>query len=546
MQLIGIFCGLIVGAIAGYLWSKKRHFSGEKDPSAIALLPEKTAPVAANQLHSRVTQKEILYRRIFEENPVVQLITDPETGMILDANVAALEFYGDGLEALKQLKLEELHSLGDRKGAIASEEAREDVPLSSPWVGGSKPTVDIETKLIDVEGDVVNLSLVHPITPKQQIEAIQQSAERYRCLAAATCEGILLHDGGVIIDVNRVLAQMLGYEKEELIGTPGVALVTPEYREIVSENIQNQSDRPYLVVALRKDGSTFPAELHPKMIDYQNRLVRVVTVRDITERNQVEEELRQARDQLRAVLDSVPGNIAWIDSNLTYLGINRYLARSFNIQPETFIGKTIGFLEPETEIRDFVEEFFQSSQSETSVEMEWEVDGLPWHYLVVAQKYLGGKAAVFAGFDLTGRKQAERELRFSEASIRALYEVSADPTLNFDQRLQRLLELGCEWFELEMGWLGQLVGDRLEVIAAHPPNCTLGTRAVFTGDRPSSHALEIAPVLCGMQSAVGTGAESDPPASTDPTPAYFGTSVTVAGQVYGPLSFSSPHPRRRP
>ncbi|MCT7986642.1 PAS domain S-box protein [Laspinema sp. A4] len=542
MQLIGIFCGLIVGAIAGYLWSKKMHCVGEKDSSPIASLPEKTAPVAADQLHSRVTGKEILYCRIFQENSAVQLITDPETGMILDANIAASQFYGYEIEALKQLKLEELHSLGDLPGAIAEEAVAE----GSPWVGGSKQTVEIETNPIDIEGDVVNLCLVQDIPSKQQMEEIQQSAERYRCLAAATCEGILLHDRGVIIDVNRVLAQMLRYEKEELIGTPGVVLVTPEYREIVAENIQNQSDRPYLVVALRKDGSTFPAELHPKMIDYQNRLVRVVTVRDITERNQVEEELRQARDQLRAVLDSVPGSIAWIDSNLTYLGINRYLARSFNIQPETFIGKTIGFLEPETEIRDFVEEFFQSSQSETSVEMEWEVDGLPWHYLVVAQKYLGGKAAVFAGFDLTGRKQAERELRFSEASIRALYEVSADPTLNFDQRLQRLLELGCEWFELEMGCLGQWVGDRLEVIAAHPPICTLVPRAIFTGDRPGSEALDLTPVFRGIQSAISTGGESDRPSSTDPTPAYFGTSVTVAGQVYGPLSFSSPHPRRRP
>ncbi len=546
MQWIGIFCGLILGAIAGYLGSKRMHWGGERDLEAIASLPDETMPVAPEQLYSRVTEKEILYRRIFEENPAVQLIADPETGMILDANLAAVEFYGYGIEALKQLKLEELPALGDRPGAIAQEEAGEEVPRNSCLLGEDQQSREIQTKPIDIDGVAVNLSWVHDITPRQQMAAAQQREERYRCLAAATCEGILLHDRGIIIDVNRVLAEMLGYEKSELIGTPGVALVTPEYREIVSENIKNQSDRPYLVVALRKDGSTFPAELHPKMIDYQNRLVRVVTVRDMTERHQVEEELRQARDQLRAVLDSVPGSIAWIDSNLTYLGINRYLAQSFNIQPETFIGQPIGFLEPGTEIRDFVEEFFKSRESETSVEMEWEVDGLPWHYLVVGQKYLGGKAAVFAGFDLTWRKQAERELRFSEASIRALYEVSADPTLSFDQRLQRLLELGCEWFELEIGLLGRLGGDRLEVIAAHPPRCAVSSGSVLTSDRPGSEALEAAPGFRAIQSPVDTEGESDPPASQDPTPAYFGTPVTVAGQIYGSLSFSSPHPRRRP
>ncbi|AFY81764.1 PAS domain S-box protein [Oscillatoria acuminata] len=545
MQLIGIFCGLIVGAIAGYLWSKRMHWVGERDSEAIALLPDNLARIAPEQFYSPVTEKEIPYRRIFEANPAVQLITDPETGMILDANLAASEFYGYGIEALKQLKLEELHPLGDCQGAIATAEAREEFPEGTQLVGGEQKSWEIQTKRLDVDEIGVNLSTVYDITPRQQMETAQQRAERYRCLAAATGEGILLHDRGIIIDVNRVLAQMVGYEKEELIGTSGLVLVTPEYREIVSENIQNQSDRPYPVVALRKDGSTFPAELHPKMIEYQNRLVRVVAVRDITERNQVEEELRQARDQLRAVLDSVPGSIAWIDSKLTYLGINRYLARSFNIQPETFIGQPIGFLEPGTEIRDFVQEFFNSSESETSVEMEWEVDGLPWHYLVVAQKYLGGKAAVFAGFDLTWRKQAERELRFSEASIRALYEVSADPTLSFDQRLQRLLELGREWFELEIGLLGRLVGDRLEVIAAHPPTCAIVPGTVLNGDRPGNEGLKAA-LLSGIQSPVGTQGESDSPSPTDPSPAYFGTFVTVAGQIYGVLSFSSPHPRRRP
>ncbi|MCT7959016.1 PAS domain S-box protein [Laspinema palackyanum] len=546
MQWIGIFCGLIVGAIAGYLWSKRMHCIEERDPSAIASLPDNIEPVQPAQLDSRLINREILYRRIFEENPAVQLITDPETGMILDGNVAAAEFYGYGIDALKQLKLEELDSLGDRQGAIASQEAGEEVPLDPCLVAEEQQSREIQTKPLDIDGVAVNLRWVPDVIPRQRKATARQREERYRCLADATCEGILLHDRGVIIDVNRVLAQMLGYEKKELIGTSGVELVTPEYREIVSQNIQNQSDRPYLVVALRKDASTFPAELHPKMIEYQNRLVRVVAVRDITERHQVEEELRQARDQLRAVLDSVPGSIAWIDSNLTYLGINRYLARSFNIQPETFIGQPIGALESGTQIQDFVQEFFKSSESETSVEMEWEVDGLPWHYLVVAQKYLGGKAAVFAGFDLTWRKQAERELRFSEASIRALYEVSADPALSFDQRLQRLLELGCEWFELELGLLGRFEGDRLEVIAAYPPTCAIVPGTVLTGDRPGHEALEAVPGLNGIQSPVGTEGESDPHAPKDPTPAYFSTPVTVAGQIYASLSFSSSHPRRRP
>jgi PAS domain S-box-containing protein len=525
MQLIGIFCALMVGAIAGYIWAKQTHTLTDTDP---------------------------LYRRIFEENPAVLLVSDPETGKIWDANQAALTFYGSPIETLKQLHLQDLPE-PDGKPAIAAEipagTGSETGESAEALLGGDRllertsEAIAVETKTINVEGTWVNLTFIHDRISAQQAEAARQREEQYRCWAQATCEGILLHDGGIILDVNPVLAQMLGYEISELIGTDAMALVTSDYQELVAQNIQTQSTRPYQVLGIRKDGSTFAAELHPKMIPYQNRQVRVVAVRDITERKQVEEDLRQARDQLRAVLDAVPGSIAWIDSNLTYLGINRYLARAFNIPPETFIGQPIGFLEPGTQIRDFVQEFFNGSESETSVEMEWEVDGLPWHYLVVAQKYLEGKAAVFAGFDLTWRKQAERELRFSEASIRALYEVSADPNLSFDQRLQRLLELGCEWFELELGLLGHLVGDRLEVIALHPPNPTEVRDSQDNADRLKAGL---------MLSSINTPVRSDPgnfPGGEEPTSAnsaYFSTPIIVAGQVYGPLSFSSPHPRRRP
>jgi PAS domain S-box-containing protein len=427
------------------------------------------------------------------------------------------------------------------------------------------------------QGEVLAIEgFITDITQRQQFEqSLQESEERFRRLSEATYEGILIHDHGIIIDANQAIAHRFGYETDELIGMSGFELLAPESRDIALKQIQAAYVEPYEVVGLSKDGSKFPVEIQAKLIPYHNRLVRVVAIRDISRRQQIEKELRQARDQLRAVLDAVPGSISWISSDLNYLGVNRYLAKSFNQPPEFFVGKPIGFLQPGSQVSEFLREFFASSESEASLELDWQVDGVPSHYLIVAQKYLQGQAAVCAGFDITRRKQAEQELRYSEACIRALYEVTAAQDLSFDQRLQRLLELGCGWFGLDIGLLGRLDENCYQAIAAfaavpkaittdltvgnqpghhHPclftanpalPTPILAKGGVFDWKPNNCQQIWQAAGLVNLESAVAAQWYADPAQSIATMEAYLRIPVTVAGQVYGTLGFWSCRKRNR-
>lgn len=409
-------------------------------------------------------------------------------------------------------------------------------------------------KVLAIEGFVTD------ITPHKQFEqSLQESEERFRRLSEATDEGILIHDHGMIIDANQAIAKMFGYQTDELIGMSGFQLLVPESRDIALKQIQAAYVEPYEVVGLSKDGSKFPIEIQAKLIPYQNRLVRVVAIRDISRRQQIEKELRQARDQLRAVLDAVPGSISWISSELNYLGVNRYLAKSFNQPPEFFVGKPIGFLQPGSQVSEFLRQFFASSESEASLELDWQVDGVPSHYLIVAQKYLQGQAAVCAGFDITRRKQAEQELRYSEACIRALYEVTAAQDLTFNQRLQRLLELGCGWFGLDIGLLGRLEENCYQAIAfggaqgamaafaAVPQAMTLDLAqgSIFDCKPRNCQKIWQAAELVNLESAVAAQLSGYPAQSVATMEAYLRTPVTVAGQVYGTLGFWSCRKRNR-
>jgi PAS domain S-box-containing protein len=373
---------------------------------------------------------------------------------------------------------------------------------------------------------------VTDITSRKRTEALlSQSEERFRRLSEATFEGIAIHNNyGLILDTNSALAKMFGYGIGELIGKNAFELISLESRDLALRYIQAYYEHPYEAVGLRKDGTTFPVEIHAKLIPFQGDQAMVITVRDITTRKQSEEELRQARDQLRAVLDAVPGSVTWVSSDLKYLGVNRYLAKSFNLPPEAFVGKNIGFLQPGSQVSELVRDFFASSDTELSVEAEWLVNGVPINTLIVAQKYLQGQAAVFAGIDITARKQAELQLRQSEAGIRALYEIAASQELSLQQRLQKLLRFGCEWFDLDIALLGQNHGCRYEVTAAHTPDNQILMGAIFSwqpaSDKHNSQLLIIETQTQPLKLET-----------------YLHTPVMVAGIPYANLCFASLQPR---
>lgn len=140
----------------------------------------------------------------------------------------------------------------------------------------------------------------------------------------------------------------------------------------------------------------------------------MVFAHDISEQKATSSAILASKDQLEAVLNAVPGLVSWISSDLKYLGVNRHLANSYNVPAETFIGKEVGFLQTSPEFNQFVYEFFAQDHWKSSRELTANVRGLPCTYLIVAQKYHRGSAAVFVGLDITERQQMEQALRQSE------------------------------------------------------------------------------------------------------------------------------------
>ena len=68
-------------------------------------------------------------------------------------------------------------------------------------------------------------------------KALRESEEKFRLLADATTEGVVINEKGKIREANKSFASMFGYKPEEVIDMPVSKFVTPESFEVIKRNI---------------------------------------------------------------------------------------------------------------------------------------------------------------------------------------------------------------------------------------------------------------------------------------------------------------------
>jgi len=121
------------------------------------------------------------------------------------------------------------------------------------------------------------------IQHKQLKQDLHNSEKRFRQLAQATWEGIIIYERGELLQTNSQLCQMFGYQENELLGKQ-IFDVLLDRNSIRSMSLPEAPDTigPFEARGVRKNGATFPVEIRVKHIDYQGRQVQVAAIRDVT------------------------------------------------------------------------------------------------------------------------------------------------------------------------------------------------------------------------------------------------------------------------
>ncbi|MES2802094.1 MAG: ATP-binding protein [Bdellovibrionota bacterium] len=122
------------------------------------------------------------------------------------------------------------------------------------------------------------------------ITQVRENTLQIRRLLDATFEGMTLHDGEFILDVNLAMTNMFGYSREELLGKSIYTMCTLESGQMAAANIAQQAESTYEAIGIRKDGSRFYIEIRGKKYMLKNGVLgRVAAIQDITDRKKNEQ-----------------------------------------------------------------------------------------------------------------------------------------------------------------------------------------------------------------------------------------------------------------
>jgi len=233
----------------------------------------------------------------------------------------------------------------------------EEVPTGQEWFAKAHPDPEYRTKVIstwktDVEaaehGERPNR--VFTVTCKDGSEKViyfrtvtletgdyliihediterKQAEELYQTLTSSSPVGIYIVQDGKFQFVNPQFQKYTGYSEDELLGTESLELVHPEDRERVRENavemLKGKSLAPYELRYIVKGGKILWATETVTSIQYKGKRAVLGNFMDITKHKQAEEALRENREQLRKMFESVTDGISVIDLNGIITEVNQ-------------------------------------------------------------------------------------------------------------------------------------------------------------------------------------------------------------------------------
>ncbi len=134
---------------------------------------------------------------------------------------------------------------------------------------------------------------------EKAFSTIENTEAEFSHLAEVNFEGIIIHENGRILDLDAGVTKITGYSRAELMGKSSLELVTQTSQKIFENHVLCGCGKACEVDVVKKDGSTVTVEMQGKIIPFQGQKIRLVAVKDITRRKQVEEVLRRRETFLR-------------------------------------------------------------------------------------------------------------------------------------------------------------------------------------------------------------------------------------------------------
>jgi len=297
------------------------------------------------------------FHALFEDSLDAIYITTVE-GKFLAVNRSALELFGYSMEEMIGMNATALYANAEDRlrfqetvrsaGMVRSFEVtliRKDGSLRDCLLTSSQ-RYDSDGRPVGYQG------IIRDITEQKKSEqALRESEEKFRAITGTATDAIILMDNeGKISYWNPAAERMFGYTNSEAVGQNLHKFLAPEeyqndflrgFGRFQDEGKGNVIGRTVVLIARKKDGTTFPFEISTSAMKVRGKWHAAGIIRDISEREKANEELRESRAMLRLVMNTIPQYVFWKDRNSVYMGCNDIFAQAAGVgSPEEIVGKT--------------------------------------------------------------------------------------------------------------------------------------------------------------------------------------------------------------
>lgn len=134
-------------------------------------------------------------------------------------------------------------------------------------------------------------------TLRVQAAALAESEERFRTLALATLEAVIIYDELKILEANPAAMKLFVRKEAELIGGSISDLMDWGDREKAEMHFRSKSEATKEYRGIRSDGVSFDLEVHCRRFPYRGRPMQVAAMRDVTEARQAQQRIQSLVQQ---------------------------------------------------------------------------------------------------------------------------------------------------------------------------------------------------------------------------------------------------------
>jgi PAS domain S-box-containing protein len=208
--------------------------------------------------------------------------------------------------------------------------------------------LEMHSSLTNYQGKPAIQAALIDITERKKME---EELIRLSTAVKMSVDGVIIADlDANIIDVNEAVLKKHGFQhKEEMVGKNSFQFVAPEDRENLLPAIKKMAQKGYLegieYHILTKDGRKIPVEANGVILKDEEGRPKgfVATVRDITERKQAEEVLKESEEKFRNLAEQSP-NMIFINKKGRVVYANKKCEEMMRYKREEFYSPDFGFM----------------------------------------------------------------------------------------------------------------------------------------------------------------------------------------------------------